>query len=150
VPLSHRAAALRSHCTQPRLRIRRARLRATLRMHWEWVQGEPFVGAVRVAFVKPPDVASFALEPLGTLDVTTLPGLGAWLRDAFNTKLLQSMCLPNWLATDMRLPSAASDASAAEDTDTDVARRAASDGGSSSSARSAMQGASSTEAHHTT
>ena len=49
-----------------RLRLRRARIRGLLRLHWEWIGTEPHVGVVRFAFVRPPEVADVALEPLGS------------------------------------------------------------------------------------
>ena len=72
------AFRLSNVASMPKLRLCRARLRGTLRLHWEWLRDEPYVGVVRFAFVRAPEVADVALEPLGTLDVTTLPGLGTW------------------------------------------------------------------------
>ena len=89
--------------SRPKLRLRRVQLRGTLRLHWEWIEGDPFIGTLRFAFVRPPEVANVALEPLGSIDVTTLPGLGTWIRDALNSALLASACLPNWIETDMRI-----------------------------------------------
>ena len=48
-------------------------------MQWEWDPhlANPYhVGRVRLCFVTPP-YATASMEPLGSLDVTQLPGLGA-------------------------------------------------------------------------
>ena len=42
--------------SQPRLRLRRARLRGTVRLHWEWIEAYPWVGRVRTTFVRRPEV----------------------------------------------------------------------------------------------
>ena len=97
------AFRLANVASTPKLLLRRPRLRGTLRLHWEWIRQEPYVGIVRVAFVRAPDVADVALEPLGTLDVTTLPGLGTWIREQLNSAILSSVCLPNWVESDVRL-----------------------------------------------
>lgn len=95
------AFQLANVASQPRLRVRRLRLRGTLRVHWEWIAEYPYVGRVRYAFVRPPEVSDVALEPIGTLDVTSLPGVGAWIRDALRSSLATSACLPNWLETNL-------------------------------------------------
>ena len=91
--------------SQPRLRLRRARLRGTVRVHFEWLRGYPYVGCVRFTFVKPPEISDFALEPLGNIDVTVLPGIGSWIRDALVASALKFATMPNWVETDMRAPS---------------------------------------------
>ena len=90
--------------SQPRLRLRRARLRGTVRVHFEWLRGYPYVGCVRFTFVKPPEISDFALEPLGNIDVTVLPGIGSWIR-ALVASALKFATMPNWVETDMRAPS---------------------------------------------
>ena len=90
--------------SQPRLRLRRARLRAAVRLHFEWLDQEPYVGRVRFSFARSPDISEFALEPIGSLDVTTLPGIGPSIRDALRTSLLDLYVLPKFKETDMREP----------------------------------------------
>ena len=95
--------------TMPSLRVRRVRLRGTLQLHWEWLTHERWtpddqlVGTLRFAFVRPPEVADFALEPMGSIDVTTLPGLGAWVKDSLNSAIIGQATIPNWVETDMRI-----------------------------------------------
>ena len=114
-------------------------------MQWEWDPhlANPYhVGRVRLCFVTPPD-ATASMEPLGSLDVTQLPGLGHWLRfvlkdsvNAVATRASSALPLPlpltlltlplplptnrdqvathpNWLETDMRLSSSGATAAAA-------------------------------------
>ena len=43
--------------SQPRVRLRRLRLRGTVRLQWEWRASHPHIGRLRCAFVRPPEVA---------------------------------------------------------------------------------------------
>ena len=99
--------------SQPRLRCARPRLRGTLHVQWEWLpypsNSYPHVGRVRVCFVSPPE-ARATIEPLGSLDVTQLPGLGHWLRFALRDSVNAVVTHPNWLETDMRRSSRDADA----------------------------------------
>eukprot|EP00908_Phaeocystis_cordata_P013662 Transcript_24725.p1 GENE.Transcript_24725~~Transcript_24725.p1 ORF type:complete len:548 (-),score=116.38 Transcript_24725:478-2121(-) len=114
--------------SQPRLRFARPRLRGTLHVQWEWLpfpaNPYPYVGRVRLCFVGPPE-AHASIEPLGSLDVTQLPGLGHWLRFVLKDSINAVATHPNWLETDMRLSSRdiapATPAYTAEDEDDDGA-----------------------------
>eukprot|EP00966_Prymnesium_polylepis_P069601 1618455-Prymnesium_polylepis.1 len=88
--------------SNPKLRLRRPSLRGTLRLQWEWIREHPYVGRVRFCFVKPPTV-DVAVEPLSVVDVTSLPGIGHWIRYALRDNLIQTACYPNWVETDMRV-----------------------------------------------
>ena len=84
-------------------------------MQWEWDPhlANPYhVGRVRLCFVTPPD-ATASMEPLGSLDVTQLPGLGHWLRFVLKDSVNAVATHPNWLETDMRLSSSGATAAAA-------------------------------------
>ena len=84
-------------------------------MQWEWdpYLANPYhVGRVRLCFVSPPD-ATASMEPLGSLDVTQLPGLGHWLRFVLKDSVNAVATHPNWLETDLRLSSSRTTAAAA-------------------------------------
>ena len=101
------AFQLANVASQPRLRLRRARLRGTVRLHWEWVPDYPYIGRLRATFVSPPEVTNLSIEPLGTVDVTALPGIGAWLRESLRVSIETQLCLPSWVQTDVRVSAAA-------------------------------------------
>lgn len=92
--------------SQPRLRLRRARLRGTIRLHWEWIDEHPWVGRVRATFVRRPEVGDFAIEPLGTIDVTALPGIGQWLRESMRDCIFSYATMPHWVECDLRTSTA--------------------------------------------
>ena len=100
----------------PKLRLRRPSLRGTLRVEWEWIPEEPYIGRIRFCFLKPPAV-DVAVEPLSVVDVTSLPGIGHWIRHALRDNLIATACHPNWVETDMRLPSAAAPPAPADPND---------------------------------
>ena len=93
----------------PKLRLRRPSLRGTLRVQWELIPDEPYIGRVRFCFLKPPAV-DVAVEPLSVVDVTSLPGIGHWIRYVLRDNLIATACHPNWVETDMRLPTASAPA----------------------------------------
>jgi len=101
------AFQLANVASQPRLRLRRARLRGTVRLHWEWVPDYPYIGRLRATFASPPEVTNLSIEPLGTVDVTALPGIGAWLRESLRVSIETQLCLPSWVQTDVRVSAAA-------------------------------------------
>ena len=35
--------------------------------------------------------------------MTTLPGLGAWVKDSLNSAIIGQATIPNWVETDMRI-----------------------------------------------
>ena len=47
-------------------------------------------------------MADFAVEPLGSVDVTALPGVGQFVRDALRDTLTLYACMPNWVETDVK------------------------------------------------
>ena len=94
--------AMANVASQPRLRLRRLSMRGTARLHWEWTPSYPYVGKVRFCFLRPPQI-DVALEPLTGIDVTTLPGVGHWIRYALRDAIVACACHPYWVETDLRL-----------------------------------------------
>jgi len=60
--------------------------------------------------VRPPEISDVAVEPIGSIDVTMLPGVGTWIRDALRESIAAKACLPRWVETDLRATAAAVDA----------------------------------------
>ena len=87
----------------PYLRLRRPSVRGTIRLEWEWIPEHPFVGRIRVCFLRPPTM-DVALEPLSVIDVTSLPGVGQWIKYTLRDNVITNAVFPNWYETDMRLP----------------------------------------------
>jgi len=106
------AFQLANVASQPRLRLRRARLRGTVRLHWEWIPTYPYIGRLKCSFVRPPEVSDIAVEPLGNVDVTSLPGIGTLVRDGIRESIHTQLCLPQWVETDVRTTAAAAAAAA--------------------------------------
>ncbi|KAL1525423.1 hypothetical protein AB1Y20_020282 [Prymnesium parvum] len=97
------SVALANVASHPKLRLRRPSLRGTLRVQWEWIHDEPYIGMLRFCFIKPPRL-DIAVEPLSVVDVTSVPGIGQWVRDALREHLFTSVCYPNWVEIDMQKP----------------------------------------------
>ena len=70
----------------------------------------PHIGRIRFSFARPPEVSDIAVEPIGSVDVTALPGVGAWVRGVLQESLGSNMCLPHWVEVDMRTKAAAGSA----------------------------------------
>ena len=61
----------------------------------------PYVGRIRFCFTREPEFDS-SFEPLGAVDLTQLPAIGAFVRDSLRAQLIASAVWPNWVETDWR------------------------------------------------
>ena len=91
--------------SRPHLIVRRLRLRGPMRVEWEWDRhssaAAPYVGRIRFCFTREPEFDS-SFEPLGAVDLTQLPAIGAFVRDSLRAQLIASAVWPNWVETDWR------------------------------------------------
>jgi Ca2+-dependent lipid-binding protein len=76
-----------------------------MRVEWEWDRhssaAAPYVGRIRFCFTREPEFDS-SFEPLGAVDLTQLPAIGAFVRDSLRAQLIASAVWPNWVETDWR------------------------------------------------